>query len=100
VERLLYEAKKRATKKGIDFSINADDLVIPEVCPVLGIPIIISSSGSGTSNSPSLDRVDSSQGYTPCNVRVISWRANRLKSDATLHEVESLAKYMREQCQN
>jgi hypothetical protein len=41
--------------------------------------------------SPSLDRVDPRKGYVPGNVRVISDRANRLKGDRSLSEIQALA---------
>ncbi|MCA3718382.1 MAG: hypothetical protein IM674_09025 [Brevundimonas sp.] len=41
--------------------------------------------------SPSLDRIDPHKGYVPSNVRVISDRANRLKGDRSLSEIQALA---------
>ena len=49
-------------------------------------------------DSPSLDRLDSSLGYTPENVWWISYRANRLKNDSTLEELEKLVKAIRKVC--
>ena len=46
--------------------------------------------GGPTHNSPSVDRIDPKKGYTPDNIRVISWRANSLKSDASLKELQVL----------
>lgn len=43
-------------------------------------------------NSPTLDRKDSTRGYVPDNVWVISHRANRMKNNATLEEMELLVK--------
>ncbi len=40
--------------------------------------------------SPSLDRIDSTKGYTKGNIWVISNRANTLKNDATLSELKLL----------
>lgn len=47
-----------------------------------------------TDNSPSLDRIDNSSGYVKGNVHIISMRANRIKSDATLQELKSVVKYL------
>lgn len=88
---LYYDAKKRAKKWGMVFDLTSP-LLIPALCPVLGIPLV-SSSGTGrarTPNSPSYDRIDSSRGYTRDNVRVISWRANQLKNEATPEETALL----------
>ena len=90
---LLSNARFRAKKNNIEFSLNRDDIVIPNVCPVLGIPIIIGS-GKVNYNSPSIDRIDSSKGYTKKNSRIISWRANVVKSDASLDELVMILSYM------
>jgi len=89
----LNQMKRRARDKGIEFSLTCDDLTIPEKCPILGIPLARSGAHK-QDNSPSFDRVDNTKGYTKDNVQVISWRANRLKADATLEEVQAIAAYM------
>jgi hypothetical protein len=61
-------------------------IVIPSVCPVLGIPIVLGEQRS--ENSPSLDRITPELGYVPGNVRVISDKANRLKGDRTLSQLQ------------
>ena len=94
VERLLKAAKYRARQKGIPFELVYGDVYIPDVCPVLGIPLIPQNAGM-VDNAPSLDRLDSTKGYVRGNVYVISWRANKLKSDATLEELEAIVKYVR-----
>jgi hypothetical protein len=82
---LLHAAKHRALKFKRDFDLTLDDIVIPEVCPVLGIPM----------DSPSLDRKENHLGYTKGNTRVISLRANKLKNDSTIEELEKILDYMR-----
>lgn len=83
---LWYSAKIRARAKGLEFTIEVEDVVIPETCPVLGIPIIVASGQRLAPGAPSIDRMDNSLGYTPANIRVISHRANALKRDGTLEE--------------
>lgn len=90
VKSMLREARKR----GLDLDIQECDIVIPTHCPVLGIPLIMGTR-LAKDNSPSLDRVNPALGYVKGNVYVISWRANRLKSDATLDEVKAILKYMK-----
>ena len=85
-------AKKRAKKAGIHFDITSDDIVIPEICPVLGIPLMIGGRGNGS--SPSLDRLVPDLGYVPDNIRVISYRANRIKGNATAEELRAIVDYI------
>ena len=49
--------------------------------------------------SPSLDRIDSTKGYTKNNVQIISWKANRIKAYATVVELETVVKYMKDKGQ-
>lgn len=96
--KLWKSAKTRAKARGLDFSITANDVVVPEFCPVLGIKLESGIGGPGAgpiSSSPSLDRVDTARGYVLGNIRVISWRANRIKSDATVEELEKVLLYMK-----
>ena len=79
-KRLWNAAKSRAARKGREFNIELSDIVIPAVCPVLGTSMV----------GPSLDRIDSNKGYVKGNVRVISKRANTLKNNATIKELESV----------
>ena len=90
-------AKARAEEKGWDFNLVASEIIYPDTCPVLGIKIypFIRDNGAHIGNVESLDRVDSSKGYTMDNVRVISNRANVLKSNGTLEEFEKIVMYMR-----
>ena len=96
VEKLLYKnAKRRAKDKGLEFTIESSDIVVPEICPVLGIPLNKNRGGrSHMSTSPSIDRVDSNKGYTKDNIQVISHRANNLKNNATLEELRKLVTYV------
>lgn len=90
---LWYVARTRARQKGIEFTITKDDVIIPEVCPILEVPLL---KGDGyLPNSMSLDRVDNSKGYVPGNVRVISRKANLMKSSLTLDVLEKLVKYIK-----
>jgi len=80
-------AKVRAKKKGIEFNIELDDVVIPERCPMLRIPLR-ESAKKLDDNSPTLDRRDGTKGYVKGNIRVISYKANRSKSNLTLEEMK------------
>jgi hypothetical protein len=82
---MLIAAKGRAKRLNIPFDLITEDIVIPEICPVLGIKLERSLSRFNN-NSPTLDRIQPDLGYTKGNVRVISHRANALKSNMTLEE--------------
>lgn len=88
-----WHARARAKKLELPFTITIDDIVIPNFCPILGIEL---KKGEGKShdNSPSLDRIIPSLGYVPGNIQVISYRANRIKNDATLDELRKLVAHL------
>lgn len=86
---MFWQAKKRAKLRGIEFSIDPEDVEIPDVCPLLGIKLV---RGNGVlqHSSPSLDRINSGLGYIKGNVWVVSYRANAIKNDATIEEFSLL----------
>jgi len=102
-QRILYEkdpmmwilpkAKQRAMKKGLEFSINKEDIIIPKYCPILGIELKSCGLGGGDS-SPSIDRINPKKGYTKDNIQVISIRANRIKNDASIEELRKIATFL------
>ncbi len=92
--RLLVQARHRASRRGFEFDIDESDVVVPAHCPVLGIPLA-QSTNKASPNSPSLDRIDNTRGYVKGNVWVISSRANRLKGDATIEELEAVIRALR-----
>lgn len=87
---MFYDARKRAIARGLPFTITPEDIVIPEFCPVIGVRL---TDRGPRDTRPSLDRVAPGKGYTPENVRVISFRANRIKSDATPDELRAVLAY-------
>lgn len=87
---MLDRSKSRAKRKGFEHNITIEDIIIPKNCPLLGIPLFAGKE-SVCPNSPTLDRIDSSKGYVKGNVWVISYKANTIKSNATLEELEAIA---------
>lgn len=69
--------------------------MVPPCCPVLGIPLVRRKGRGVADHSPTLDRLIPAKGYVRGNVMVISMRANRIKSDATLEELERVAAWLR-----
>jgi hypothetical protein len=93
--KMYRRAKSRAKAKGIPFDIEPDDVVIPTHCPILGIPIDhVKGKPGAFRNSPSLDRIDPSMGYVKGNVWVISMRANAMKGDATVEDMQAFARWV------
>ncbi len=91
--KLLYKnIKSRCKRTGREFSIELEDIVIPEKCPVFGFELKREDKQTWMS-APSVDRIDSSKGYIKGNVTVVSRRANILKRDATVEELELLLNY-------
>ena len=89
VKYLYSLAKRRAKKNQMEFTIEVSDIIIPDKCPLLGIPIDSYNTWQGT--HPSIDRIDSTKGYVKGNVMVISHRANILKNNSTPIELLTLA---------
>ena len=65
------------------------------ICPVLGVFMNWGIKQSEYANSPSLDRFDPSKGYIKENVSWISMRANAIKRDASVEEVEKIFQWMK-----
>lgn len=93
IQSLITRTKVYAKKRNIEFSITKDDIKEVTHCPILGIKLTYRQFGKTLMSKGSLDRIDNSKGYVPGNVQIISWRANRLKSDTTLEEMKAFAEY-------
>jgi len=92
VVKMLQRAKGRAKKQGIPFNLTPSNIIIPKVCPVLGIPLFVTKGKSGAfKNSPSLDKIVPHLGYTKGNVQVVSQQANQMKYNATTSELLKFA---------
>ena len=90
---MLSNARKNAKERKVPYSLTLADIVIPDRCPVFGTPFVFTkNTGKQSPQGPSLDRIIPELGYVPGNVWVISWRANKLKGDASLHELSVLVK--------
>ena len=94
---LLAYAKARAKRLNVPFALQESDIVIPTNCPILGLKLEPGPLGSQWPASPTLDRVIPELGYVPSNVAVISWRANQLKSDATIDELRQIVEWWQKQ---
>jgi len=89
----------RAKRRGRPCTISASDVEeliesTSMVCPVLGIKMRKSDTGKPDMWSPTLDEITVGLGYTKENTRLISHRANSLKSNGTLEEFKAIVAYM------
>jgi len=90
VTLMLKDARKRARKGNLLFTITKNDVKIPDICPILGVPLVVGNGMFG----PSLDRINPKLGYVPNNIAVISKKANMIKNDATADEHLAVVRYM------
>lgn len=99
IKMLLNASKQRAKQKDREHTLTLEDLysIWPpdNKCPVFGFELEWNSAGF-RETSPSVDRIDSTLGYTLDNVQIISWKANRIKSYATTEELETVLAYMKQ----
>lgn len=92
---LFSNCRARAKKEGYPFNLDFEYLKTlprPEFCPVLGIPI----DNSTIEHKLSLDKLHPEKGYTKGNVFFISMKANRMKQDSSLQQLELLVKYIKD----
>lgn len=95
VNELYSRLKSSAKKRGIPFELkraDLDDMSWPITCPVLGIKLEWNT-GCVKSNSFSIDRIDNARPYRLDNVVVVSYRANWLKNNGTLEELQQIASF-------
>lgn len=82
---LLAGCKRRALRHGREFALTREWLrprLVRGVCEATGQSLTFS---PGDETVPSIDRKDSSLGYTPDNCWVVTWRYNNAKKDKPLH---------------
>ena len=91
--KMLSGAKLRAKLQNIPFDLVLSDIVIPELCPILGTHLIVGV-GSMGNDSPTLDKVIPEKGYVRGNVCVISLRANRMKSESSVDDIRKILDYI------
>ena len=74
--------RTRAKVKGREFSLTpewVEQRLLAGACEVTGIPFVLGVFRHAF--LPSIDRIDSSKGYTPENCRVVLWMINAAKND-------------------
>ena len=84
---MIVNARRRAKQQNVPFDITDDDIIIPDTCPLLGIPLFTNTGGAPCPNSPTLDKLIPHLGYVRSNILVISHRANSIKHNASIDEL-------------
>lgn len=87
--RIWYRAKKTSHKSFYKhkFNIEVEDIIIPELCPYLGVKLLTDSKDYSQPNYYSIDRIDSNKGYVKGNIQIISRLANTMKNGATIDQL-------------
>lgn len=93
LHRILVEKRKTSSKKGIRFDCTFSDFILSTHCPILGVELTYPPARyeDNIDTYPSIDRIIPALGYISGNVRIISRRANMLKSAASAEESILLA---------
>jgi hypothetical protein len=93
---LWREAKRRAEKNGLEFSIEIVDIHVPDVCPIFGTELVTGGSRETLDDAPALDRIENHKGYVRGNIWVISHRANSAKRDLSIQEFCHMADVLKD----
>lgn len=99
LQGLLNASRARAKEKNRENTLVMQDLKelfpVDGKCPVFGFDLEWNGNGF-RETSPSIDRIDSSKGYTKDNIQIISWKANRIKGYATVEDLETVIAYLKQ----
>lgn len=87
-----HYAAQKAKDRGVAFDLELSDIIIPTHCPVFGFELK-HGERRFCDTSPSIDRLIPALGYTKGNIMVVSWKANRLKNNAALEDLQKLANF-------
>lgn len=89
--KILGDARASAKRKGLVFDLTIEDIVIPSHCKYLETPLKLELGKGLVWSNPSIDRIDSSKGYTKDNIQIISRKANTMKNCSTEAELLTFA---------
>jgi hypothetical protein len=88
-----FTVKKNLTSKD-KWNIEFGDIKWNTHCPILGLELDYFAENR-QENSPSFDRINPNIWYVTGNVQIISWRANRIKNNATADELIQIGNYLK-----
>lgn len=95
-KNLMVKMQARARRYGRECSITEEQFMAlfePMQCAVTGMPLSWTD-GERSPWAPSVDRIDSSAGYTLANTRVVSVMYNLAKSEWTDEHVMEMARWL------
>lgn len=98
IKRRFFETKYRAKKLNIPFDLTLEYLIsiFPDSCPVFNTEMSWGhQTGKILPTSPSLDKIDPGKGYVVGNVQWLSNRANVMKHNATLEQLNQFANWVK-----
>lgn len=90
--------KSRAAERGVPYDIDADYLISIQTthCPALGTEFKRRGErGSNSPASPTIDRIIPELGYVRGNIVMLSRRANNIKSDASVEEIQQVLEWLK-----
>ena len=99
----LHGVKCRAKKENLPYNLDIEYFIdkdtkpdgqktgYPDYCPILGIKI---DAKLGKDHRPSFDKVIPEHGYLKGNVQIISYKANRLKSNMHIKDFRKFVEYI------
>lgn len=89
------QLRNRANRRGIEFNLDVEDIILPTHCPVLGCELVLGlGSGKRSPYSYSVDRIDPTKGYTKGNIQIMSVKANLMKNNASVEELQQFASWV------
>jgi hypothetical protein len=95
-KRMLTGVKSNAQKRNIECDLTINDvttLLTTDVCAITGLPLNYETGrGRPHPRGPSIDRIDSSRGYTANNIQVVCYQVNVAKGEWTLDFLSEVAK--------
>ena len=93
IKHQLSAIRRNAKRANVPFNLTEDDIIVPEICPVLKIKLE-KSKLCAEDYSPSIDRIIPELGYTKGNIQIISFLANKMKNSANFKELRLFAEWV------